>query len=65
MVDGIPNTKFIIVKLLTMISKYSTRFTRYVGQTPYIGANYPCFKYLLLIFKTVSGVTSILYPLFY
>jgi hypothetical protein len=43
MVDGIPDTKSIGVKLLTKISKYSKRFTRYVGQTQYIRANYPLF----------------------
>lgn len=43
MVDGTHNSKFIRVKLLTMISKYSKRFTRYVGQTSYIHTNYPLF----------------------
>jgi hypothetical protein len=43
MVDGIPDTKFIGVKLLTMISKHPKRFTRYVGQTYISLANYPIF----------------------
>ena len=47
MVEGIPNTKFIRVMLLTMISKYSKIFIRYVGQTPYIRSK---LSYVLNIF---------------